>query len=269
MSDSLSLSNVKLSVYLFVLLCCSVRALEQDDVPCTFTSGEDYWDLSPLKNSPNGWPASDASYTYSLNFCAEVTSSTECTAVQGGFCQFRTTTNAFEHSLSSWTLAGSAPVLWEPLNGDPTQGLAIVFSNGDVCAYNGKGYTRYVYLNLICDPTAGKGGSYTVTVSSNPPCTYTVPFRTALACPGPIPKAVTGLSGGWIFLIIFIVFIPVYCVFGCIYNRKRKGTTGMVESIPNVEFWKGLPSLVKDGCSFVYQKTRQLLCKGASYEPLK
>jgi len=255
-----------------VFLSCFVTGLPEElivgenDVPCTFISGENYWDLSPLKKDPSGWPGTDSSFTYSLNFCADVSSDPGCSAVKGGLCQFRENPTNFEHSLASWTSPG---VTWELLNNDPKQGLAIAFTNGDVCMSNGKPLPRYVYLNLICDPTAGNGGAYTITVSSNPACTYTIPFRTALACPGPIPKPVTGLSGGWIFLIIFVVFIPVYCVFGCIYNRKKKGTTGMVESIPNVEFWKDLPSLVKDGCMFVYHKIRQLLCRGAAYEPLK
>jgi len=272
-------NNLKLFVLLLslVLSHCSLiddhtvfASVRQDDVPCTFIYQESYWDLTPLRNSPNGWEGSDVDYTYYLNFCAEVESKAECATSdkQGGLCQYRKT-GEFMHSISSWSYPPENLPVWQPLDGSPSNGLLIIFSNGDVCAYNGHAYPRDLNLRLICDPNAGTGGAYTITVSANPPCTYTLQFRTAVACPGPIPKSVTGLSGGWIFIIILIVVIPVYCVLGCIYNRKRKGTTGMVESIPNVEFWKDLPSLVKEGCQFVYQRVRNKIRGGGEYETIK
>jgi len=64
----------------------------------------------------------------------------------------------------------------------------------------------------------------------------------------------SGMSGGTIFLIMVIVGAVVYIVAGCIYNRARKGTTGVRESCPQNEFWCDLPGLMKDGCLFTKSK---------------
>jgi len=66
----------------------------------------------------------------------------------------------------------------------------------------------------------------------------------------------SGISGGWIFIIIVVVSVFVYVVSGCIYKRHKKGTTGMKESCPNVDFWSDVPSLAKGGCLFTYRKLK-------------
>jgi len=60
-----------------------------------------------------------------------------------------------------------------------------------------------------------------------------------------------GIGGGWIFVIIVLVTTFVYCLGGIIFKSKRKGTSG-TESIPNIDFWRGLPGLVKDGVKFTF-----------------
>jgi len=74
-------------------------------------------------------------------------------------------------------------------------------------------------------------------------------------CGGGGNKPDGGLSGGWVFIIILIVLIPVYVAIGCVYKAKTKGTTGM-ESCPNIDFWRDLPGLVKDGFRFTFSKCR-------------
>jgi len=70
------------------------------------------------------------------------------------------------------------------------------------------------------------------------------------------------MSGGLVFIIILLVVTPVYIVVGCIYKAKTKGTTG-IESCPNIDFWRDLPGLVKDGFRFVIGKCRG---GGGSYQ---
>lgn len=67
-----------------------------------------------------------------------------------------------------------------------------------------------------------------------------------------------------------LVVATVYVVVGCTYKWKRQGTTG-VESCPNVDFWRTLPGLVKDGCVFSFQRARRLCggTGGGSYEQVK
>jgi len=78
------------------------------------------------------------------------------------------------------------------------------------------------------------------------------------------------LSGGSVFLIILVVIIPVYIVIGCIYKRQKMGTSGM-ESCPNIDFWRDLPSLIGDGFKFTFRKLGGLCGKGdtGSYENVK
>lgn len=64
----------------------------------------------------------------------------------------------------------------------------------------------------------------------------------------------SSMSGGTVFIIIVIVVSAVYIIVGCIYNRVRKGTTGMRESCPQNEFWCDLPGLMKDGFLFTKAK---------------
>nr|CAI5836474.1 unnamed protein product [Callosobruchus analis] len=56
-----------------------------------------------------------------------------------------------------------------------------------------------------------------------------------------------GLSGGSIFLILLFVSLTIYLVGGGLVLYFIRGARGM-EVIPNVEFWRNLPSLVKVSC---------------------
>jgi len=64
----------------------------------------------------------------------------------------------------------------------------------------------------------------------------------------------SGMSGGSVFIIIVVVVSAVYVIFGCAYNRVKKGTTGWRESCPQNEFWCDLPGLMKDGFLFTKSK---------------
>jgi len=73
-------------------------------------------------------------------------------------------------------------------------------------------------------------------------CLLVQDWRTAVACPGYVAEGGGGL-GGWIFVIIYLVGFTLYFVIGIIYKSQRMGATGK-EMIPNIDFWKDLPSLV-------------------------
>jgi hypothetical protein len=69
------------------------------------------------------------------------------------------------------------------------------------------------------------------------------------ACARASPDGKHGLSGGWIFIILFFVAVILYFLCGCLFKHYRQGTMGL-ESTPNVDFWRELPGLLKDGCIF-------------------
>ncbi|XP_023024128.2 cation-dependent mannose-6-phosphate receptor [Leptinotarsa decemlineata] len=59
-----------------------------------------------------------------------------------------------------------------------------------------------------------------------------------------------GLSGGSVFLIILIVLATVYFIGGALISYFIRGARG-VEIVPNIDFWRNLPGLVKDGAIFL------------------
>ena len=75
-------------------------------------------------------------------------------------------------------------------------------------------------------------------------------IETAITCVG---GAAAGLSGGDVFLIIFFVGGFSYIAIGMLIKRQRFQAQGW-DLVPNIDFWRELPSLMKDGFRFVYQK---------------
>jgi len=73
-----------------------------------------------------------------------------------------------------------------------------------------------------------------------------------ITAPGTVPS---GLSPGDVMLIIFFCGFGVYFIIGILVKRFHMGETG-AQMIPNVEFWSGLPGLVKDGFMFLINKCR-------------
>jgi hypothetical protein len=68
--------------------------------------------------------------------------------------------------------------------------------------------------------------------------------------------AVTTVVVGWILIAILIVAFLMYFFGGMIYNalKRKKG----VEVIPNVEFWKDLPFLLRDGVLLIWDGIKAL-----------
>ncbi|XP_072396066.1 cation-dependent mannose-6-phosphate receptor-like [Diabrotica undecimpunctata] len=59
-----------------------------------------------------------------------------------------------------------------------------------------------------------------------------------------------GMSGGSIFLLILFIVAGIYFVGGAALLYFIRGARG-VEMIPNIDFWRNLPGLVKDGLIFL------------------
>ena len=77
---------------------------------------------------------------------------------------------------------------------------------------------------------------------------------------GDVPGA-SGLSGGSLFLILLLgVAVPIYLGGGYFYNFKYTEKRG-IEAVPQIEYWRQLPGLVKDGCLFSYAETKKFIEK--------
>jgi hypothetical protein len=80
--------------------------------------------------------------------------------------------------------------------------------------------------------------------------------KSAPAYTPPGSTAPSGISGGTILCIIFIVSLALYIGIGVTWQYKRNDARGL-DLIPNREFWSStLPGLVKDGCIFSYKFTK-------------
>jgi len=142
-----------------------------------------------------------------------------------------------------------------------TRTLTMTYSGGDVCpnatpSPGAPPNARRAIVNYVCSNTTNS----VVYVGENPTCTYTFTWTGLAGCGTPTGSGGSGgggLNGGDVFLIIFFVGGFLYVAVGMAYNYKAKEARG-VEMIPNLEFWKDLPQLLKDGASFAYGRTKSL-----------
>jgi len=253
----------------------AARILEQsvnnlkETFGCSSTLGGVNYDISSL-TSTTDFAAQDVNwasnkYMYYLNPCG-VANGNALKCIQGlaTFCQVQGAgTGAANLGTCTTPPGGPQPAAptWELINpSKPAVGVRVIYANGDPCG-SGNPPKKTGIINFYCDPSVGRG-VVNGTVAESPTCTYSMNVITSHVCPGGAGGGGSkGLSGGWVFIIILIVCVFVYIVAGCVYQRKKKGASG-VESFPNIEFWRGLPGLVKEGFSFTWTKLRGLCGKG-------
>jgi len=233
---------------------CTVRTQSGSSLSCSNGTAQFDYDLSGLFGQEFSGTLSTYTYRFRLD---GILSETKCNQLKGAFCQYATSDGSFKHDCGVVT----NPIDWDvrKINNDqsPQNGLDFMFFNGDTSGCTPTPTARKSIISLQCDPSASVvPSSWTITNAANT-CNYEATGVSSAACPNSGGGGSSGskLSGGSVFLIILVVVIPVYILVGCIYNRKRKGTTGAKESCPQNEFWCGLPSLAKDGCIFTWNKT--------------
>jgi len=229
------------------------------------------YDLSALGNSVIKGTDPQKTYNYLFTPCG-VSADTECAGFKGSLCQYLGAN--FEHVIGSWLGSptggnGNGPIpaaVWAPLPASLNLDGVQVTLNGEWSGGCTPAAFRVAVVYFICakDGPLVPAAPFSMT---NTGCNYQMIIPTSAACKS--SSSSKKLSGGTVFLIILIVVIPVYVAVGCVYKRKRQGQTGM-EACPNVEFWRDLPVLIKDGFSFTYRKLRGL-CGGSgeSYETVK
>lgn len=70
------------------------------------------------------------------------------------------------------------------------------------------------------------------------------------------PEVPPGLDGGWVMIILILVFLVLYCGGGAAFLYVQRGARG-ADLIPNKAFWAEIPNLVKDGCNFTLAKINE------------
>ena len=65
-----------------------------------------------------------------------------------------------------------------------------------------------------------------------------------------------GMSFGAVMLVLIIIGLAVYCITGGIINYRQG-----IEVIPNAEFWRSVPTRVKQGIGITVDATRRFWAK--------
>lgn len=238
---------------LFFLLCHSTSQLSPylENNSCTFTLAGHDFDLNPARSSSD-YTGNDNAFTYILNFCGPTVGELACKSRNGTCCRYKE--GAIDAMVTKFS--NSTPLVQLLDNNKPTDGIQIKYNNGDLCYQEGSMSPRHSILSLTCAYTSDS--SFRVT--EDPECTHNIALRLRAACPlGFIPSTRRDLniSKGSIFLIFFTLLLIVYCCGGFIYNSEQKGKCDM-ESIPNIDIWREVSGLTKDGCRWTWMmiKTR-------------
>jgi len=130
----------------------------------------------------------------------------------------------------------------------------------------GKHSTLGMTIMAICDTTLSQGvamqfarGQTYKDRSSG----YLFVIAASHACPTSPPGDVlgTGLTWGWFFITALSITMSLYCGVGMVWKYKKLGVTG-IETVPNIEFWRDLPGLIKDGIAYFLKLVKACLAKG-------
>jgi len=149
----------------------------------------------------------------------------------------------------------------------------IVYTSGQACSGAG-GPTYSTTINFACNANNNPGKITAVTNTQE--CKYLMTFTTKFACvsgspstnpsgtgpprpPGPPPKG--DFEYAWIFVIVVCASFIVYLIVGMVYKRVKDDATGL-EMIPNIDFWRDLPILVKDGFVFIFSSIGRCFNRG-------
>eukprot|EP01091_Cochliopodium_minus_P004011 TRINITY_DN13934_c0_g1_i1.p1 TRINITY_DN13934_c0_g1~~TRINITY_DN13934_c0_g1_i1.p1 ORF type:complete len:267 (-),score=58.26 TRINITY_DN13934_c0_g1_i1:63-833(-) len=140
---------------------------------------------------------------------------------------------------------------------EPNKGVYITYYGGEKCTLANKVIERQTTIILTCDSSVK---TFSTPVVSEPtPCHYQIAFSSQHACPD---GKLGGIDGGWIFVIIVLVGLALYFIIGIIIKIVVYKASGK-DILPNADFWTELPSLIKDGFVFLFDK---ITCRGNSYK---
>eukprot|EP01125_Pyxidicula_operculata_P002452 TRINITY_DN12314_c0_g1_i1.p1 TRINITY_DN12314_c0_g1~~TRINITY_DN12314_c0_g1_i1.p1 ORF type:complete len:221 (+),score=36.00 TRINITY_DN12314_c0_g1_i1:56-718(+) len=210
------------------LLTLLVFFVDAVDIDCSRIEGKDgkYFDLSSVIGQELA--VQDGFSTFKATICQNPYQCGDC-GPTSGYCE-----------TSQW---------WEDCIGIFTSAAAIADMTGVELMYDNGDWGSFGRVKILCNPDAdtlmnirGESFNKVIVAEGKQGC--------ALVGGG-------GLSGGSVILILLFVFAVVYLVAGVLYNKFRLNKDG-IELIPNLDFWKDFPSLVKDGFFFTVSKFKAL-----------
>jgi len=140
---------------------------------------------------------------------------------------------------------------------EPNKGVFLNYYQGEICNLQSGNVPRQTTLVITCNPSTQTFSKPVITEPTS--CHYFISFNSKFACP---TGHLEGKDlGGWIFVILVLVGFALYFIIGIIIKIVVYKATGK-EIIPNSEFWSDLPSLMKDGAVYLFNK---ITCRSGSY----
>ncbi|XP_038057286.1 uncharacterized protein LOC119728920 [Patiria miniata] len=215
-----------------VLLHCAGAAtcVKQDSCTCKFDDGSGVISLSTLNTSTNpdvpSFSVTLGNYKYGYNPCSNFSWLPTCNGV--AVCQ--KSTNGQE----TFDVGDQKTALFNDAGTQITYQAVV----GVV--------TKTTIVTLQCDTSAST--AVLTATKEDPQNTYHLNLRSNCACKNGCLGG--GLSPGSVLCIIFSVVVILYLVAGVLFLKFVRGAEGK-ELIPNYEFWKDLPHLIKDGVLFL------------------
>lgn len=129
---------------------------------------------------------------------------------------------------------------------NPSAGVVLAYSGGTEC-HVPETIQGSTTIKVTCDQEAIVPTGFTYTVEQ---CSISIAFRSINGCPS---EYTSGLSGGWVFVVLLLVAALVYFGGGVAYKKATLGTSGL-ESIPNIDFWRELVYLATLGTRYFVAK---------------
>ncbi|XP_013378914.1 uncharacterized protein LOC106150578 [Lingula anatina] len=230
-TSSVSMRHLFILCLHFLILVSPVRSETCTKLgPCKCKTSKGTIDLTPL--SGNGQVAK---FTFTDTGSKDVYSFSPCVA----FSQFAGCADAAMCQLhgGGYYLLGKQDSM--EFLGDPQAGSLVMHFLPQAL--------RESRITLHCSP--GKEGEFIFIKEDQDPSTKLSTFQFSLttkyAC---LPEH--SLSLGSVLCIILLVLVIIYLVCGILFLKFVRGAQG-AELIPNLDFWKDFPFLVRDGFYFV------------------
>jgi len=274
----------------------------------TDTINNKYYDLNSMKN-PLDWIKSTGNGIYYLNICQKInyncSNETPVSCCQSaGAANYGCGKLVKEDSVFSSLGKGIEGVMIKYGNGDTCSkfGARNVIMNitcqqgsgiGTIVNYSETGctYSFVIASQYGCatsvspSPGAPASKSASKSIPASPSKSPSTPASKSVgasdspridASPSATPSNGTDgrpssskFDNGWIFVIVFSCSFVIYFGVGFVYKARVKELGWKPDAIPNVEFWKDFPFLIKDGIVFSCTKIYQLIRRGrGDYHPI-
>eukprot|EP00742_Colponemidia_sp_Colp-10_P007375 GILJ01007939.1.p1 GENE.GILJ01007939.1~~GILJ01007939.1.p1 ORF type:complete len:300 (-),score=10.23 GILJ01007939.1:133-1032(-) len=220
---------------------------------CIFTAPDgSYYDLRPLIKTTGDYRVEEdlsssgitISYKFYFNLCADT--NYKCNNIDAPALE---ELQALKDLPATCSVQGSRRGMHFEALDNPAAGVKLVYGPGKRCHESTQPRQTTVRIECAEGVSEPQVSLHKIDSSrSGHQCDREFTLRSQEACPKLYISVGTYISIG------VLAVVVIYLVVGILYKR-RKGSSG-IDLVPNLEFWKDLPALIKDGIMFSYNRLR-------------